>query len=90
MYGLDVNIDNTVKVRYRYIIKLLFIQIFTYLIWMTLMSVVDNLFLLSIQHNSNCFQFNYETTSEPSKSFILKKRNRGTSFAKHNTFSNFH
>jgi hypothetical protein len=76
MYGLDVNIDNTVKVRYRYIIKLLFIQIFTYLIWMTLMSVVDNLFLLSIQHNSNCFQFNYETTSEPSKSFILKKKFR--------------
>lgn len=76
MYELDVNIDNTVKVRYRYIIKLLFIQIFTYLIWMTLMSVVDNLFLISIQYNSNCFQFNYETTSEPSKSFILKNKFR--------------
>jgi hypothetical protein len=77
MYELDINIDNTVKVRYRYIIKLLIIQIFTYLIWMTLMSVVDNLFLLSIQHNSNnCFQFNYETTSEPSKSFVLKNKFR--------------
>ena len=76
MYELNVNIDNTVKVRYRYIIKLLIIQIFTYLIWMTLMTVIDNLFLISIQHNSNCFQFNYETTSEPSKSFILKNKFR--------------
>ena len=76
MYELDINIDNTVKVRYRYIIKLLIIQIFTYLIWMTLMGVVDNLFLASIQYNSNCFQFNYETTSEPSKSLILKKKFR--------------
>ena len=73
MYELDINIDNTVKVRYRYIIKLLFIQIFTYLIWMTLMSVIDNLFLISIQHNSNCFQFNHKTTLDIFESFIILK-----------------
>lgn len=73
MYKLDVNIDNTVKVRYRYIIKLLFIQIFSFLFWMTFMYIIDYLFLISIQHNGNCFKFNYDISSEPSKSSIILK-----------------
>jgi hypothetical protein len=73
MYKLDVNIDNTIKVRYHYIIKLLLIQIFSFLFWMTFVNVIDNLFLISIHHNSNCFRFNHKTTLDIFESFIILK-----------------
>jgi len=76
MYELDISIDNTVKVRYKYMIKLLFYQIFLFLVLMTVMIFIDNLILINLQSNNNCVRFNYENTANPYSSFLLKNKFR--------------
>jgi len=76
MYELDISIDNTVKVRYKYMIKLLFYQILLFLVLMTMMIFIDNLILINLQSNNNCVRFNYDTTANPYSSFLLKNKFR--------------